>query len=162
MPDKEKRTRRIGKITITPFPLGSGKHNGFVGAVKNWWWNLTTVFCFRVTAGLSGVQVTLRLLESGFDFDLKLPYFALPLPLVSKLPLDWLAWSHAGKNKGWELQTWYTAHLNAGFDVSATMHTDHFGLFVVIDLLFLHIEFSFYDGRHWDDESNKPEEEGET
>jgi hypothetical protein len=74
------------------------------------------------------------------------------------LSLDWSAWGHIGTYKGWELQTWYTAYLNIGFEVRATMHTDHFGLFVVIDLLFLHIEFSFYDGRHWDAESNKPEE----
>ncbi|MFP3043294.1 hypothetical protein LQZ19_15890 [Treponema primitia] len=152
----KKHSRKIGKFTIKPMPMGHGKPSAFLETISNWWWNLSNVFWFGLKIGLSGIKIHFWVLDMGFTFEFNLPCFRIHLPLGSKL--DWHAFAHLKKDKGIEIQTWGNDNLTAGFDIRINMHTDHFGLFGNLDLLFLHMEFSRYDGRHWNDGKHRPDE----
>jgi hypothetical protein len=156
----EKHSHRIGKLTIRPFPMGVGLRESrtLFEEISFWWWCLTDVFSISANIGLSGINIGLWILGTGFSVKLDLPNFAIHLPFLSKLNLDWHTFAHLNHHKGWELQTWYAENWSVGLSISSNMHTDHFGIFVELDLLFVHIEFSLYDGRHWDGEHNQPDE----
>ncbi|MDR0878484.1 MAG: hypothetical protein LBN21_10560 [Treponema sp.] len=154
----KKRTRKIGKLIIMPLPGEDGGHQGLSEIISNWWWNLSNVFWFAFEIGLSGIQIQFWILDMGFKIKWNLPYFEIRIPLVSKLKLHWNAWAHLNKYKGFELETWRNDTLTLGFDIRSNMHTNHYGIFMELDLLFLHVNTSIYDGRHWDDEKHKPEE----
>lgn len=153
----EKHSHKIGKLVIRPLPMGRVKQRTFLEEIAFWWWCLTDVFNVSVSIGLSGIKIELWILGTGFTVGWDLPCFHISLPFLSKLNLDWHTFAHINKHKGWELQTWYTENWTVGLCISSNIHTDHFGIFVEIDLLFIHIEFSLYDGRHWNSEKNRPE-----
>jgi hypothetical protein len=152
----KRHTRKIGKLTIRPMPMGHGKPTALFEAISNWWWNLSNVFWLGFKVGLSGIKIHFWVLDMGFTFECNLPNFRIPLPFSSRL--DWHAFAHLKKDKGFEIQTWSNDNLTVGLDARVNMHTDHFGLFGDLDLFFLHVEFSHYDGRHWYTEKHRPDE----
>lgn len=57
------------------------------------------------------------------------------------------------KNKFWEFQLDKTADI-IGLDLRFTSRQNHAGLFLCLAFLGYEAIFNFYDGRHWDYESN--------
>lgn len=57
------------------------------------------------------------------------------------------------KHKFWEFQVMKDAVV-ARIEFGCRFRTDHAGVNVGLGLLGYAVEFSFYDSRHWDDETN--------
>ena len=58
------------------------------------------------------------------------------------------------KNKGWEFQIYRYAPELLSIEFRIKHRCDHAGILIGFGLFGYTVEFSFYDGRHWDDTNN--------
>jgi hypothetical protein len=122
--------------------------------LKDWWWNIDTLFTLSFEANLFNISCVLNVLNTELKLATDLPHFHVP---YLRLHFDF---THVFKNshKGLEIEVMADGFLTTGLTVYSTLHCDHAGFHCKLVLLGYSFELMIYDERHWDYDKNTWEE----
>jgi hypothetical protein len=136
------------------FSVCSAKEGTVCEKIQWWWYMLSCIFSFVFEISLQGIHVKMAILFIDLHFDIQLPYFTVPFPYWFEKTFSWLASWDISKYNGGELQIMPNRSLACGIAAYLTMHQDHAGFTLELNLLFCTIILQIYDSRHWDNDKN--------
>jgi hypothetical protein len=136
------------------FPVTGPRRMSFKEAFVEWWFNLDRTFYLNVSIGLIGLEFYINILGNELNFKIAGPYRPIIFPNVLDRFFSWVTEFKISENKGGVIQIIPNHGLGIGIELLHSIHTDHAGFSLKIDLLLFVIIIDISDGRHWDYEKN--------